>query len=328
MALLDVQDLKTHFHTPRGQVHAVDGISFTLEQGETLGIVGESGCGKSVTARTLMGILPSFARVDGQIQYAGQDMRALSEKQLRAMRGPELAMVFQDPMTSLNPTHKVGKQIGESLRKHLGMSKSEARHRAIELLQEVGIPQPDQRVDVHPHELSGGMRQRVAIAISLACAPKLLIADEPTTALDVTIQAEILDLLQRQQRDRQMAMILITHDLGVVAGRCDKVAVMYAGRVVEAAPVKELFRNPRMPYTRALLDSIPRLDGEAHARLNTIAGRPPDLIAPPAGCRFAARCAHARAECTQSDPRLWVGNASSSHQFACHYPLGQDEVSA
>jgi peptide/nickel transport system ATP-binding protein len=328
MALLDVADLTTHFRTPRGMVHAVDGISFTLEQGETLGLVGESGCGKSVTARTLMGILPSFATVGGKIEFDGRNLRSLTERQLRAMRGPDIAMIFQDPMTSLNPTHRIGKQIVESLHKHLGVSGSEARSRAIELLREVGIPQADHRVDAFPHELSGGMRQRVAIAIALACAPRLLIADEPTTALDVTIQAEILDLLQREQRDRRMAMVLITHDLGVVAGRCDKVAVMYAGRIVEAAPVRELFRNPRMPYTRALLDSIPRLDGEPHARLNTIPGRPPDLIALPSGCRFAARCARAQEDCGWNEPPLSSDRPGDPHAFACLHPLEKKRVAA
>ena len=328
MALLDVSELTTHFETPRGRVRAVDGISFALEQGETLGLVGESGCGKSVTARTLMGILPSFARVGGSIVFDGRDLRGMAERQLRALRGPELAMIFQDPTTSLNPTHRIGKQIGESLRHHLGLTSADARKRAVELLREVGIPQADHRVDAFPHELSGGMRQRVAIAIALACEPRLLIADEPTTALDVTIQAEILDLLQRQQRNRRMAMILITHDLGVVAGRCDKVAVMYAGQIVEAAPVKELFRNPRMPYTRALLDSIPRLDGEPHARLNTIPGRPPDLIAPPTGCRFAARCARAEADCMRTAPVLRSEAEGDAHAFACLHPLEKTRVAA
>ncbi len=328
MAFLEVTDLTTHFETPRGRVRAVDGISFALEQGETLGLVGESGCGKSVTARTLMGILPSFASVGGSIMFDGRDLRAMSERRLRAMRGPEFAMIFQDPTTSLNPTHRIGKQIGESLKKHLGLSSTSARARAVDLLREVGIPQADHRIDAFPHELSGGMRQRVAIAIALACEPRLLIADEPTTALDVTIQAEILDLLQREQQSRRMAMILITHDLGVVAGRCDKVAVMYAGRIVEAAPVRDLFRNPRMPYTRALLDSIPRLEGEPHARLNTILGRPPDLIAPPPGCRFAARCTRAEPDCVQKEPQLRAEQKGDPHLFACLHPLEKLEVVA
>ena len=259
--LLEVANLRTHFNTPRGLVKAVDGVSFTLAQGRTLGVVGESGCGKTVMVRTLLGLLPSVARVsdDSEIRFAGLDLRRLSNRELRKLLGPEIAMIFQDPLTSLNPVMSVGAQIGETLTYHLGMKKSAARNKTVDLLTSVGIPLPEQRVDEYPHQLSGGMRQRVAIAMALACEPRLLIADEPTTALDVTVQAEILDLLRRQQRERNMAMILITHDLGIVAGHADDVAVMYAGKIVEWAPTVELFANMRMPYTEALLNSIPKL---------------------------------------------------------------------
>ena len=318
--LLQVHDLHTHFVTPRGRVRAVDGVSFTVERGQTLGIVGESGCGKSVLSRTIMGLLPSNARVpdESRIRFDGQDLRGLSERALREIRGRRMAMIFQDPMTSLNPVMTCGAQLVESLVHHLRLSKRDARGRAVELFATVGIPEPERRVDHYPHQLSGGMRQRVAIAIALACEPTLLIADEPTTALDVTVQAEILDLLKRQQRERNMALILITHDLGVVAGRTDRVAVMYAGRIVERADTGTLFAETRMPYTEALLRSIPRLSDPAHTRLETIAGRPPELIDPPPGCRFAPRCRYATDDCRAEAPAL----SGDGHAFACWHPLG------
>ena len=283
--LLQVENLHTHFMTERGLVRAVDGVSFELNQGVTLGLVGESGCGKTILCRTLMGLLPPSARVaeEARIIFNGHDLRALDEADLRAIRGREVAMIFQDPMTSLNPVMKVGAQISETLIHHLGTSKREARERGIELLRAVGISSPERRIDEYPHQLSGGIRQRVAIAIALACEPKLLIADEPTTALDVTVQSGILDLLQQQQRERDMSMILITHDLGVVAGRTDEIAVMYAGKMVERSSTKELFGNTRMPYTQALMESIPHLDHPTHTRLKTISGQPPNLIYPPPG---------------------------------------------
>jgi oligopeptide/dipeptide ABC transporter ATP-binding protein len=321
--ILDVRNQRTAFATGRGMLQAVDGVTFTLERGRTLGVVGESGSGKSVLSRSIMRLLPGNSVVDrtSQVILNGRDLTTMSEKDLRRLRGPEMAIVFQDPMTSLNPVLTVGKQIMEVLIFHMGMKKGPARERAIELLRAVGLPQPDVRVDQYPHQLSGGMRQRVAIAIAIACEPDLLIADEPTTALDVTVQAEILDLLQRMVRERNMAMILITHDMGVVAGRCDDVAVMYAGRIVEKAPVRELFSNTRMPYTGALLSSIPRVTDPPHRKLDAIEGRPPDLINPPPGCAFAPRCKFADAACQVQPPEL---QGQGGHQFACVKPLGQE----
>ncbi len=321
--VLDVRNQKTSFVTGRGMLAAVDGVSFTLERGKTLGVVGESGSGKSVLSRSIMRLLPGNALVpaDSRVVLNGKDLTRLDEGALRRLRGPEMAIVFQDPMTSLNPVLTIGKQIMEVLTFHLGMPKRAARVRAVELLKAVGLPQPDVRVDQYPHQLSGGMRQRVAIAIAIACDPDLLIADEPTTALDVTVQAEILDLLQRMVRERNMAMILITHDMGVVAGRCDEVAVMYAGRIVEQAPVRDLFRNTRMPYTAALLSSIPRVTDPPHRRLDAIEGRPPDLINPPPGCPFAPRCKLADAACDAAVPEL---DGTGQHRYACIRPLGQE----
>jgi peptide/nickel transport system ATP-binding protein len=317
--LLAVEDLHTHFRTPRGRVRAVDGVSFTLDRGQTLGIVGESGCGKSVLSRTIMGLLPSNAEVpvSSHVHFDGRDLRRLSERALRGVRGRRMAMIFQDPMTSLNPVMTCGAQIVEALTYHMGLGRRAARDRAVELFTAVGIPEPARRVDHYPHQLSGGMRQRVAIAIAISCEPALLIADEPTTALDVTVQAEILDLLNRQQRERRMALILITHDLGVVAGHTDEVAVMYAGRIVERAATTTLFAHTRMPYTEALLRSIPRLADPPHTPLQTIAGRPPDLIDPPPGCRFAPRCRYAAEDCRREAPVL----AGGGHAFACWHPL-------
>ena len=294
MALLEVKDLKTHFFTREGVVQAVDGVSFTVEKGRTLGIVGESGCGKSVTALSIMGLIPKPPAkiVDGSVLFDGRDLTKLSDRQLEDVRGRQVAMIFQDPMTSLNPTFRIGSQITETLRRHLDMNKEAARKRAVELLEEVGIPDAAGRLDDYPHQFSGGMRQRVMIAIALSCNPALLIADEPTTALDVTIQAQILDLLERLREDHEMAMIIITHDMGVVAEAADDVAVMYAGQIVEQAAVLELFENPEHPYTEALLGALPQLEGEGirEGRLTAIPGRPPDLVNPPEACRFAARC--------------------------------------
>jgi oligopeptide transport system ATP-binding protein len=297
MALLEVDDLRTHFFTREGAVRAVDGVTFSVDKGKTLGIVGESGCGKSVTALSIMGLIPKPPAkiVTGSITFDGRDLTKLSERQLEDVRGREIAMIFQDPMTSLNPTLKIGTQITEVLDRHFGMSKDEARRRAIELLEEVQIPRAAERLDDYPHRFSGGMRQRVMIAIALACNPKLLIADEPTTALDVTVQAQVLDLLEDLREEHDMALILITHDMGVVAEVADDVAVMYAGQIVEQATGEDLFDRPEHPYTEALLGALPELEGEnvREGRLVAIPGRPPDLIDPPEACRFAARCPYA-----------------------------------
>jgi oligopeptide transport system ATP-binding protein len=307
LALLEVDDLRTYFYTREGAVQAVDGVSFQVEIGRTLGIVGESGCGKSVTALSIMGLIPKPPAkiVSGSVVFDGQDLTKLSERQLEDVRGREVAMIFQDPMTSLNPTFKIGTQITETLRRHFDTSKETARQRAIELLEEVGIPRAAERLDDYPHQFSGGMRQRVMIAIALSCNPKLLIADEPTTALDVTIQAQILDLLERLREEHQMAMIIITHDMGVMAEAADDVAVMYAGQFVEQAPVLELFENPEHPYTEALLGALPQLEGEGirEGRLTAIPGRPPDLVNPPEACRFAARCPYKESDTCATQPQ-------------------------
>ncbi|MEX2292543.1 MAG: ABC transporter ATP-binding protein [Acidimicrobiales bacterium] len=321
-ALLDVEGFRTHFETPAGTVKAVDGVSFTLERGQTLGIVGESGSGKTVLARSIMGLLTARnVQRSGRVAYNGQDLVGASKQQQRALWGTEMAMVFQDPMTSLNPVMRIGRQITEGLRYHLDLPKGEAAAQAVQLLESVGIPDPNRRINQYPHELSGGMRQRVTIAIALACGPKLLLADEPTTALDVTVQAQILDLLNEQQRERHMAMILVTHDLGVVAGRTDEIAVMYAGQIVERAPTRTLFSSLRMPYTEALLRSIPKLEQPSHTRLSIIGGRPPDLINPPAGCRFAPRCPYAQAKCHTEPPPL-VEADTPGHVYRCWFPVG------
>jgi oligopeptide transport system ATP-binding protein len=310
MTLLAVDDLRTQFFTREGAVHAVDGISFSIDKGGTLGIVGESGCGKSVTALSIMGLLPKPPAkiVSGSIEFDGRDLTKLSEKQLEDVRGREIAMIFQDPMTSLNPTLKIGTQITEVLDRHFDMSKDDARRRAIELLEEVRIPRAAERLSDYPHRFSGGMRQRVMIAIALACNPKLLIADEPTTALDVTVQAQVLDLLEDLRQSHEMALILITHDMGVVAEVADSVAVMYAGQIVEQASGVDLFDRPEHPYTEALLGSLPELEGEnvREGRLVAIPGRPPDLIDPPSACRFAARCPYASDQdtCQSVQPQL------------------------
>ena len=323
--LLEVRDVRTQFTSPRGKVRAVDGVSFTLDRGKTLGVVGESGSGKSVLSRSLMGLLPGNAERTGQILFEGRDVSNLTPEERRALWGPEMSMVFQDPMTALNPVLKVGRQITESLRLHLDMDKTEAKETAVELLRAVRIPEPESRFSAYPHEMSGGMRQRVVIAVALACGPKLLFADEPTTALDVTVQAQVLDLLAEQQRERYMAMILVTHDLGVVAGRADDIAVMYAGRVVEKAPTRTLFSQMRHPYTEALLSAIPKLADPSHTRLNAIGGRPPDLVNPPDGCSFAPRCPYAQERCTSEQPQLSESAPGSGHFFACHFPVGSPE---
>jgi len=310
MALLDVVDLRTHFLTREGVVRAVDGVSFSLEAGKTLGIVGESGCGKSVTALSIIGLIPRPPAqiVGGEVLFEGRDLTKLPEKRLEDVRGKEIAMIFQDPMTSLNPTLTIGTQITETIRRHFDVSKQQARKRAVELLEEVQIPKAAARLDDYPHRYSGGMRQRVMIAIALSCNPKLLIADEPTTALDVTVQAQILDLLEDLRDEHEMAMILITHDMGVVAEAADDIVVMYAGQIVEEASTLELFDHPEHPYTEALLGALPQLEGTGvrEGRLTAIPGRPPDLIHPPEACRFAPRCPYANGQdsCTVTMPEL------------------------
>jgi peptide/nickel transport system ATP-binding protein len=323
--LLVVDDLRTSFRTPLGRVKAVDGVSFSLQRGRTLGIVGESGSGKTVLSRSIMGLLPRRnVEISGEVLYEGRDITGANAKVMRSIWGTEMAMVFQDPMTSLNPVMRIGRQIDESLRHHLDMPKEQARDVALALLKSVGIPEAERRLDQYPHELSGGMRQRVTIAIALACGPKLLFADEPTTALDVTVQAQILNLLAAQQHERHMAMILVTHDLGVVAGRTDEIAVMYAGQIVERAPTRTLFASMKMPYTEALLQSIPKLEQPSHTRLSAIAGRPPDLISPPPGCRFAPRCPYAREKCVEEQPPL-VEADEPGHYYKCWFPVGTVE---
>jgi oligopeptide transport system ATP-binding protein len=316
--LLEVQDLKTYFKTKSGRVRAVDGVNFSIKPGEKIAIVGESGCGKSVTALSIMRLVaqPPGEYAGGSIIFDGEDLLDLPESAMRKVRGGKIGMIFQDPMTCLNPTMTVGKQIAEGLRIHLKLTESEARKRAMSLLDQVGIPAVSERIDSYPHQFSGGMRQRVMIAIALACNPKLLIADEPTTALDVTVQAQILELISAVCNEFGTALILITHDLGVVAGVADRVVVMYAGRVVEEAPTQELFNNPRHPYTLGLLASVPRLDDKVHDELKTIEGAPPDLLRPPTGCYFMPRCYFARSIC-RTRPPLDPLPGVSSHLKAC-----------
>jgi peptide/nickel transport system ATP-binding protein len=305
--LLDVRDLRVSFRTEGGIVHAVDGVSFTLDAGHVLGIVGESGSGKSVSVMSIMRLIRDpNAIFEGEVIYKGRDLMKLSSRQMQGVRGNEIAMIFQDPMTSLNPVYKVGWQIEEQLNAHEKLSRRQARGRAIELLKSVGIPGAERRIDDHPHQFSGGMRQRVMIAMALACNPKLLIADEPTTALDVTIQAQILDLLAELKERLGMAIMLITHAMGVVAEVAQRVVVMYAGMVVEEASVEALFANPRHPYTQGLIRSIPRIDTAAlhKVRLEQIPGTVPKLIEPAEGCRFAARCKYAVPECVAATPAL------------------------
>jgi peptide/nickel transport system ATP-binding protein len=321
MALLEVENLQTHFRTPDGINRAVDGISFHVDEGETLAIVGESGCGKSVTSMSLMRLIPEPpGKIAGSVRFRGKDLLKLSDREMRAIRGNDISMIFQEPMTSLNPVLTVGRQIGETLRLHQGLDKNTAEKRAVELLTLVGIPEPARRVGEYPHQMSGGMRQRVMIAISLACSPKLLIADEPTTALDVTIQAQILQLMLDLKHRVGAAVILITHDLGVVAEVAERVMVMYAGRKVEEAPVADLFRSPRHPYTQGLLGAVPKLGSSltgAARRLAEIPGQVPSLKQRIPGCAFAGRCPLVTELCREVAPGL--EEKSSRHFVACHF---------
>ncbi|SFU79124.1 ABC transporter ATP-binding protein [Alicyclobacillus macrosporangiidus] len=316
--LLRVQGLRTHFFTDEGVVRSVDGVDLEVRDGETLGIVGESGCGKSVTSLSIMRLVPSPPGriVAGEIRFQGRDLLKLSDAEMRKIRGNEIAMIFQEPMTSLNPVFRIGDQIGEVLRLHLRLSKKQARARAAELLREVGIPRPEQIVHDYPHQLSGGMRQRVMIAMAMACRPKLLIADEPTTALDVTIQAQILDLMRAIKQEAGTSIVMITHDLGVVAEMCDRVVVMYAGKVVEEADVHTLFKRPQHPYTQGLLASMPRLN-ERRKRLVAIPGNVPTPFEMPKGCKFAPRCPHATAVCHESEPELLPIADDRPHTVRC-----------
>jgi len=315
--VLQVQDLQVEIALRRSTVHAVDGVTFAIAPGETLGLVGESGCGKTTIGLALLGLLPTGGRiVGGTIHLDGREIAALDEDALRGVRGDRIGIVFQDPLTSLNPTMTIGRQVGEPLRIHRGASARAARERASELLELVGLPSPARQLDRYPHQLSGGMRQRVSLATALACDPALLVADEPTTALDVTTQDQILELLARLKREIGMAVLLITHDLGVVAGQADRVLVMYAGKLVEAGSTDQIFYETEHRYTEALLRSIPRLTSSRTAPLFSIPGQPPDLTRPPEGCRFAARCGHATAECGAGSPPL-VG---AGHVHACLHP--------
>jgi oligopeptide transport system ATP-binding protein len=322
--LLSVEDLRVQFWTSRGTIHAVNGVSFDIAPGETLGIVGESGCGKSVTSLALLGILPRAGRVvGGRADFAGRDLLKLSDDQLRGIRGREIAMIFQDPMTSLNPVLTIGRQIREGLETHFGMDKGAATRRTGELLDQVGIPSAKLRLKDYPHQFSGGMRQRAMIAMALACEPKLLIADEPTTALDVTIQAQILQLLRDLVAERDTALILITHDLGVVAGMCERVNVMYAGTFVETGAAEQLFARPRHPYTLGLLQSVPRLDAGRRQQLQPIEGAPRDMLQPPSECPFAPRCRFEVEESRRAVPPL--EEIEPGHRVACFNPVPQDE---
>ena len=326
--LLSVEGVSVDLPTPRGPLRAVDNVDLSLAPGRTLGVVGESGCGKTVTARSVLKLIdmPPGRFEGGQILWQGRDLIPLDNAEMDKIRAREIAIIFQEPMTSLNPVYTVGQQIAEVVSLHEKLGKKQAIARAVEMLRLVNIPNPQRRVHDYPHQFSGGMRQRVMIAMALACSPKLLIADEPTTALDVTIQAQILDLLAREQRRRRMAMILITHDLGVLAGRTDEVAVMYAGRVVERAPTPLLFANMRMPYTEALLAAIPRLDAAPHAPLPTVAGRPPDPTRRILGCAFAPRCKYAVEHCRREAPPL--AGPEPDHRYACWLPLPSQRISA
>ena len=323
--LLRVDDLTVGFRTKRGLVKSVNGISFALQRGRTLGIVGESGSGKSVTAKAIMGLLPKTGtELGGRIVYDGRELSGQGPDVYQDIWGTEMAMVFQDPMTSLNPVMKIGKQITESIHTHLDVTREFANELAVSLLSSVRVPDPEPRMGEYPHQLSGGLRQRVCIAVALAAGPQLLFADEPTTALDVTVQAQVLDLLDAQQRERFMALVLVTHDLGVVAGRTDDVIVMYAGQIVEEAPTATLFEDMKMPYTEALLRSIPKLGQPSHTRLAAIPGRPPDLVSPPTGCRFADRCAYVQDRCRQEQPPL-LPAGTPGHRFRCWFPVGTPE---
>ncbi|GAA0775728.1 ABC transporter ATP-binding protein [Clostridium subterminale] len=317
--ILDVENLQVSFHTYAGEVKAVRGVDFHLDKGETLAIVGESGCGKTVTSKAIMRLLPepmpAEIKKDSKIIFDGKNILDMNEKELRKLRGSDISMIFQDPMTSLNPTMTVGKQIAESLIIHRGMNKAEAMKEAIKMLDLVNIPNADKRAHQYPHEFSGGMRQRAMIAIALACNPKILIADEPTTALDVTIQAQIMDLIGDLQKKLGTAVMLITHDLGVVADTADRIQVMYAGQVIERGTVEEIFANPQHPYTWALLQSVPRLDTKNKDTLYALNGTPPDLVKPPIGCPFAARCEYCMQICLEEMPE--ATNVENDHQVLC-----------
>src|ERR1700734_3366196 len=318
--VLDIQNLSTHIKLTKSVVQAVGNVDLHIEAGETLGVVGESGCGKSMTGLSIMGLLPGGGHVvEGSMMFEGTDLVTLSQEAYRKIRGNDIAMVFQDSQTALNPTKTIGYQVAEPLRLHRHMDRQAAQDRAVEVLDLVGIPRPRERLDDYPHQLSGGLRQRVLIAMALACEPKLLIADEPTTALDVTIQAQILDLLADLKDRLGMAMLLITHDMGVIAGHADRVNVMYAGRVVETTEVGELFSRMRHPYTQALLASIPRLSQDSKKALHAIPGLPPDLASPPPGCRFAPRCTRATDKCRDSEPPL--AGETERHLFSCWHPV-------
>jgi oligopeptide transport system ATP-binding protein len=332
-SLLEVRDLQVSFSTYAGEVQAVRGISFDLRQGETLAIVGESGSGKSVTAKSIMRLLPKANTMikGGEIHFEGKDILKLSQKRMQDIRGPKIAMVFQDPMTSLDPTMRIGRQITETLKEHLGLSGQKARERAVELLTLVGIPNPEHRIRQYPHQFSGGMRQRVVIAIALSCDPQILIADEPSTALDVTIQAQILELLRELQEQLGMSVILITHDLGVVANTAHRVAVMYAGKIVETGTLRDIFYNPQMPYTWGLLSSIPLPTADRSQELIPIPGSPPDMHNPPKGCPFTPRCPYAMRICAEEMPEYTTFSSeyttfSSEHKAACwlHHPMAPD----
>lgn len=317
-ALLEVDGLTTEFETDEGRVRAVDGVSFAAREGETLGIVGESGCGKSVTALSIMRLLPQpMGQIaGGQIRFNGRDLTQLSIEEMEKLRGNEIGMVFQEPMTALNPVHTIGRQLTEVLLLHKNISDDQAIREAVKILDQVGIPSPDVRMGEYPHQLSGGMRQRVVIAMALACKPKLLIADEPTTALDVTIQAQILELIKQLQRDMGMSVILITHDLGVIAETCDRVVVMYAGKVAESGDVYQLFDTPKHPYTKGLLSSIPTLETRPKSKLSIIEGMVPGLMDLPAGCRFANRCPYREPFCEEAQPT--IETVDEGHQVACY----------
>jgi oligopeptide transport system ATP-binding protein len=324
--LLEVEGLRTVFASPRGTVVAVNGVSFDIEAGETVGMVGESGCGKSVTALSLMRLVPEPPGkiVEGSVRFNGQDILKMGPAAVRRLRGKDISMIFQDPLTSLNPVMRIERQMTEGIMAHMGVGRKEARNRAIEMLRRVGIPAAEKRIRDFPHQFSGGMRQRVVIAIALSCNPSLILADEPTTALDVTIQAQILDLMQGLTREFKTAVLLITHDLGVVAGICERILVMYAGSIVEEAPRREIFYNPRHPYTIGLLKSVPRLDRPRVERLEQIEGSPPDLSHIPRGCPFHPRCPFATDYCREVTPELRpVGDG---HRVACHYDITVEQV--
>lgn len=321
-ALLEIKDLKTYIRQRQGEVRAVDGVSLFIEEGETLGLVGESGCGKTMTGMSVMHLLPPGGYIaGGSIKLADRELVGLPDREMRKVRGNEVAVIFQDPMTSLNPTMNLGDQIAEGVRIHRNVSKRAGLERAAEVLNLVGMPNPKERLRDYPHQLSGGLRQRVMIAMALSCEPKLLIADEPTTALDVTIQLQILELLYSLKQRLRMAVLLITHDMGVIAGRADRVNVMYAGKIVEAAPTGELFKSMRHPYTEALLASIPRMDQLTDAPLYSIPGLPPDLAHPPTWCRFQPRCQYATSVCREKEPAL--EGDTPEHQYACFHPVGK-----